>query len=88
MPVITIEMQQEAIKASATKTRVAENAPRKGSNKTYIKDVANNEVDFAISKDTADAFKNNEGFLMVHTPISINEVSRTTKRKPLKKQNG
>ena len=69
MPVVTIDMQQEAIRASATKKRVAENASRKGSNKTYNKNVAKEEVDFAIAKDTADAFKNNEGFLMVHTPV-------------------
>ena len=31
-------------------------------------------MDFAISKDSADAFKNNEGFLMVHTPVSIKDA--------------
>ena len=67
-------MQQEAVKASATKKRVAESASRKGSNKTYNKNVAKEEVDFAVAKDTADAFKNNEGFLMVHTPVSIKEA--------------
>jgi hypothetical protein len=76
MPVVTIEMQQEAIRASATKKRVAENAPRTGSNKTYNKNVAKEEVDFAVAKDTADTFKNNGGFLMVHTPVSIKEALR------------
>ena len=73
MPVVTIEVQQEAVKAAATKKRVADNASRKGSNKTYNKNVAKEEVAFAVAKGTADAFKNNEGFLMVHTPITIKE---------------
>ena len=62
MPVVKTAMQQEAIRASATKKRVAENASRKGSNKTYNKNVAKEEVDFAVAKDTADAFKKKRVF--------------------------
>ena len=82
MPVITQEMKLEAVKAAATKKKGGDDlATRKGSNKTYLKDVAKNEINKAVSKNAEDAFKNNEGFLMVHTPISINKALKNDKAK-------
>ena len=56
-------------------------APRVGTNKTCNKNVANEEINKAVAKDAEEALKNNEGFLMVHTPIAINDAIKIDQAK-------
>ena len=65
MPVISWEMKI----AAATKA--------KSSNKTSSK----TEVDLQIPMDEESAYRNNEGFLLVHTPVEMKEAMQNLKAK-------